>query len=59
MERPVVGLVRFNKKGSSLHDAIELADGFTGLDKNTAVLIKVNQAWGSLSKKDPDFPEPQ
>ena len=58
MERPVVGLVKFNKKRSSLRDSIELADGFAGLDKNTAVLIKVNQAWGSLSKKDLDFPEP-
>lgn len=55
MQKPVVGLVRFNEKGSSLRDAVELADGFSGLDKNTAVLIKVNQAWGSLSKKFPLF----
>jgi uncharacterized protein (DUF362 family) len=55
MEKPVVGLVRFNEKGSSLSDAIEYADGFAGLDKNAPVLIKVNQAWGSLSKKFPLF----
>jgi uncharacterized protein (DUF362 family) len=55
MEKPVVGLVRFNDKGSSLRDAVELADGFADLDKNEPVLIKVNQAWGFLSKKFPLF----
>jgi len=55
VKRPVVGLVRFDENGSSLRNAIDLADGFADLDKNDAVLIKVNQAWGSLSKKFPLF----
>jgi uncharacterized protein (DUF362 family) len=55
MEKSVVGLVRFSEKGSSLREAVALADGFACLDKNTSVLIKVNQAWGSLSKKFPLF----
>lgn len=55
MEKPVVGLVKFSEKGSSLRDAVELADGFAGLDKDAPMLIKVNQAWGSSSKKFPLF----
>lgn len=49
--KPTVSLVKYANSPDSLKNAVELADGFSGLNKNGKIVIKPNLvAWDTLFK---------